>query len=74
MKSDETYPTLRNGFGGGGGGNTVGGSHGALRVEQDIRRPFRCEIRRICFADIGQVKVWKGRTVGAAGTVNATGS
>ena len=47
---------------------------GALNVEQDIRRPFRWEIKRICFADIGQVKVWNGRTVGAAGTVKAAGS
>jgi hypothetical protein len=70
LKSDETYPTFKYGLGGAGGLLTIGGSHGALRVDTDIRKPFLWEICRICLADIGLVKVWKGRTVGAAGTGN----
>ena len=65
---------LRCGDGGGGGGNTDVGIQGARRVDVDILRAFRCEIMRISFAGRGQVKVWKGRTVGAVGTDKLPGS
>ncbi len=65
---------LRCGAGGLGGGNTGPCIQGARSVEHEIRRAFRCEIIRMSLADSGHVKVWKGRTVGAAGMVKVLGT
>ncbi len=74
MKSEETYPIFKWGAGGAGGEKTVICIQGARRVEQDILSAFRCEIMRMSLADKGHVNVWKGRTVGADGTVKLLGS
>ena len=57
MKSDETYPTMRHGLGGEGGGKTVAGNQVERSVETEMRRALRWEIWRICFEDSGVVKV-----------------
>lgn len=61
------------GDGGGGGGYTVSGSHGARSAAHEIRMAFLSEIILMSLADNGQVKVWKGSTVGAPGTVSEPG-